>query len=73
MAETLILFIPGLGEFIVPVIDYRSEMGKPLDLLAALRNSENVLKTRIAELESELKDKQECLDFALGLSKPKEE
>ena len=37
------------------------------------RPSENVLKTQIAELESELKDNQELLSFALGMSKPKEE
>ena len=40
MAETLMLFVPGLGEVLVPVIDYFAGMGKPLDLLAALRNYE---------------------------------
>ena len=35
------------------------------------RTSESALKIQLAELESELKDKQECLDFALGLSEPK--
>ena len=34
------IFIPNVGEVEIPVIDYFAGMGKPLDLLAALKKSE---------------------------------
>ena len=40
MSETLMIFIPNVGEVEIPVIDYFAGMSKPLDLLAALRNYE---------------------------------